>query len=219
MSTSETTPVSQKKNRKAHPRLESSLPVLEKLAALYPQLFGATFLPLKRGIFQDLLAAHTDAFDKDGLKAALAAHTRSTRYLIALADGKMRHDLLGQAVEVLAPEHTHHALIEVFRRRQSRTQDNLKPLLLQRVVQTLETSGLAPDVYAERVRTRDEAANALLDEALALARERTARAEALLRAFSASGQTIEAFSDMYGLNPQETRLQLERARTSQVLVS
>jgi DNA excision repair protein ERCC-2 len=33
-------------------------PVLEQLAALYPALFGAVFLPLKRGIFQDLLAAH-----------------------------------------------------------------------------------------------------------------------------------------------------------------
>ena len=33
-------------------------PALEQLAALYPHLFGAVFRPLKRGIFQDILAAH-----------------------------------------------------------------------------------------------------------------------------------------------------------------
>ena len=37
-------------------------PVLEKMAALYPHMFGATFLPMKRGIFQDLLDAHPDVF-------------------------------------------------------------------------------------------------------------------------------------------------------------
>lgn len=215
MSTTEQTPVPRKKARKTHPKLESSLPVLEKMAALYPQLFGTAFLPLKRGIFQDLLAAHPDAFDKEALKAALSAHTRSTRYLNAVASGQMRHDLQGQPVEAMAPEHIHHALLEVFRRRQSRTQENLKPQLLERMVQTLEASGLASDAYADKVRTRDEAANAILEEALALARERGAKGEALLRAFNASGQTVEAFADMYGLGQEATRQTLERARALQ----
>ena len=56
-------------------------PVLEQLADLYPHLFGAVFRPLKRGIFQDLLAAHPDAFEREALKVALGIHTRSTRYL------------------------------------------------------------------------------------------------------------------------------------------
>jgi sRNA-binding protein len=215
MSTTEQPSAPQKKVRKAHPKLENSLPVLEKMAAMYPQLFGAAFLPLKRGIFQDLLAAHPDAFDKEALKAALSTHTRSTRYLNAVASGQMRHDLQGAAVEAMAPEHIHHALLEVFRRRQNRTQDNLKPHLLERMVQTLEASGLSPEAYAEKVRTRDESANAILDEALALARERGAKGEALLRAFSASGQTVEAFADMYGLSTQETQRTLERARALQ----
>ena len=54
-------------------------PVLEQLAGLYPHLFGAVFRPLKRGIFQDLLAAHPDAFEREALKVALGIHTRSTR--------------------------------------------------------------------------------------------------------------------------------------------
>ena len=74
-----------------------ALPVLEKLAALYPHLFGDMFLPLKRGIFQDLLAAHPDAFERETLKDALAFHTRSTRYLSSVAAGHQRHDLQGQA--------------------------------------------------------------------------------------------------------------------------
>ena len=80
-------------------------PVLEQLAGLYPHLFGAVFRPLKRGIFQDLLAAHPDAFEREALKVALGIHTRSTRYLQAVAAGEKRHDLQGQPVEAMAPEH------------------------------------------------------------------------------------------------------------------
>ena len=60
---------------------------------------------------------------------------------------------------------------------------------------------------------RDEATNTLVAEALAEADARTARDEALLRAFEASGQTSEAgFADMYGMNPRQVAQQLERAR-------
>lgn len=192
-----------------------ALPVLEKLAALYPHLFGDMFLPLKRGIFQDLLAAHPDAFERETLKEALAFHTRSTRYLSSVAAGHQRHDLQGQAVEAMAPEHVHHALLEVFRRRQGRANEDLRPKLIERIVQALEASGLSREAYAELVRSRDEAANAALDEALAEAAARSAKDEALLRAFEASGQkTVQAFADMYGMDPRAATLSLNRARRS-----
>src|SRR5262245_37555053 len=79
-------------------------PVLESLAQHYPHLFGEVFRPLKRGIFQDLLAAHPDLLERDSLKEALAQHTRSTRYLVSVAAGMSRHDLAGEAVEGMAPE-------------------------------------------------------------------------------------------------------------------
>ncbi|MCF8212099.1 MAG: ProQ/FINO family protein [Rhodoferax sp.] len=189
-------------------------PVLEQLAALYPPLFGSVFLPLKRGIFQDLLAAHPDAFDKEGLKAALAFHTRSTRYLSAVASGQQRHDLQGDAVEAMAPEHVHHALLEVFRRRQMRTEESLQPKLVQRIVQAFEASGLSAQAYVELVRSRDLSANALLEEALVQAQTRSAKNEALLRAFEASGKTVESFAEMYGMNPREVEPMLARARTT-----
>ena len=189
-----------------------ALPVLEKLAALYPHLFGDMFLPLKRGIFQDLLAAHPDAFERETLKDALAFHTRSTRYLSSVAAGHQRHDLQGQAVEAMAPEHVHHALLEVFRRRQGRANEDLRPKL---IVQAFEASGLSREAYAELVRSRDEDANAALDEALAEAAARSAKDEALLRAFEASGQkTVQAFADMYGIDPRAATLSLNRARRS-----
>jgi len=192
-----------------------ALPVLEKLAALYPHLFGDMFLPLKRGIFQDLLAAHPDAFERETLKEALAFHTRSTRYLSSVAAGHQRHDLLGQAVEAMAPEHVHHALLEVFRRRQGRANEDLRPKLIERIVQAFEASGLSREAYAELVRSRDEAANAVLDEALAGAAARSAKDEALLRAFEASGQkTVQAFADMYGMDPRAATTSLNRARRS-----
>lgn len=192
-----------------------ALPVLEKLAALYPHLFGDMFLPLKRGIFQDLLAAHPDAFERETLKDALAFHTRSTRYLSSVAAGHQRHDLQGQAVEAMAPEHVHHALLEVFRRRQGRANEDLRPKLIERIVQAFEASGLSREAYAELVRSRDEDANAALDEALAEAAARSAKDEALLRAFEASGQkTVQAFADMYGMDPRVATLSLNRARRS-----
>ena len=189
-------------------------PALEQLAALYPQLFGAVFLPLKRGIFQDLLAAHPDAFEREALKQALGIHTRSTRYLQCVAAGQQRHDLQGQPVEAMAPEHIHQALLEVHRRRQGRSSEDLLPKLRARIVANIEASGLSREEYAERVRTRDEAANALLDEALAELAAKIAREEALLCTFEASGKkSVDEFADMYGMDPRAVLRSLHNART------
>jgi sRNA-binding protein len=187
-------------------------PALEQLAGLYPHLFGAVFLPLKRGIFQDLLEAHPELFERDALKAALGIHTRSTRYLQSVAAGEKRHDLAGQPVEDMAPEHVHHALLEVFRRRKARAGEDVLPKLRKRMIQAFEASGLTREAYTELVTGRDEAANAILQEAFAEWAARNAKDEALMRAFEASGQTLDAFADMYGMDPRQTGQMLERAR-------
>ena len=187
-------------------------PLLEELAALYPHLFGAVFRPLKRGVFQDLLAAHPEKFEREALKAALGIHTRSTRYLQAVAAGEKRHDLAGQPVEAMAPEHVHHALLEVYRRKKARATEDLLPKLRSRMLAAFEASGLTREDYTALVASRDESANAILEEAFAEWAERNARCEALLRAFEASGQTLEAFADMYGMAPRAAGQQIERAR-------
>ena len=192
-------------------------PVLEQLAELYPGLFGAVFLPLKRGIFEDLMQAHPGVLDREALKAGLAIHTRSTRYLQSVAAGLQRHDLSGKAVEAMAPEHVHHALMEVFRRRQARGGEDLRPKLVSRLIQAFEASGLSREDYEVRVRGRDETANALLDEALAEAAARRARDEALLRAFENAGQTVEGFAGLYGLDPRDALQTLARARQRRAL--
>ena len=186
--------------------------MLDQLATLVPVLFGETLLPLKRGIFEDLLAAHPEALDKESLKAALGLHARSTRYLTVVASGLPRHDLSGQPVEDLTPEQVHHALIEVFRRRGARSREDLRPKLRQRILQAYEASGLPRDEYAQRVHGRDEEVNQLTSDALAEAATRAAREEALLRAFDASGKTLEAFADMYGMHVLDANRTLERAR-------
>lgn len=186
--------------------------MLVQLAELYPALFGDAPLPLKRGIFQDLQDAHPGLFTKDDLKAALALHTRATRYLQAVASGQARHDLAGQVVEAMAPEHVHHALIEVFRRRQQRTDEDLRPQLRRRLLVAIEASGLSREDYAQRMSGRDDALNTLLDEVLAEAAARAAKDEAQWRAFEASGQTVAAFADMYGLNPREVSQALARVQ-------
>ena len=190
-------------------------PVLEKLFELYPKLFGARFLPLKLGIFHDLLARHPDAFKKDELKLAMGQHARSTRYLECVAAGLARHDLDGLAVEPVAPEHVHHAILEVFRRRQARSKDDLKPRLTQRLKQAIENSGLTADDYADLVRVQDEATNALLDDALSELKAEAAKREALMVTFTASGKTEAEFADMYGMNLKLVSSVLARVRADE----
>lgn len=193
----------------------ASSPVLERLFELYPHLFGAQFLPLKLGVFQDLLARHPDEFKKDELKLAMGQHARSTRYLESVAAGLARHDLDGQAVEPVSPEHVHHAIFEVFRRRQVRAREDLRPRLRIRLMQAVEASGLTLEDYAERVRVQDESANALLDEALSALKLEAAKRDALMAAFKASGRTEAEFADMYGMHPAEVTSVLERVRRDQ----
>ena len=185
-------------------------PALERLFELYPKLFGAHFLPLKLGVFQELLARHPDDFKKDDLKLAMGQHARSTRYLESVAAGHARHDLDGNVVEAVAPEHVHHALLEIFRRRQARTPEDLRPRLRVRLMEAIETSGLSREAYADLMRVQDEATNALLDEAVAELGLEVAKREALVRTFEASGKTVAEFSDMYGLNAAEVTSVVER---------
>lgn len=190
-------------------------PVLERLFELYPHLFGAQFLPLKLGVFHELMARHPDDFKKDALKLAMGQHARSTRYLESVAAGHPRHDLDGQPVEPVAPEHVHHAILEIFRRKQLHAKEDLRPRLVQRLMAAAEASGLSREAYAERVRVQDEATNALVDEALAELGAQAAKREALVRAFEASGKTVGEFADMYGMQLQEVVATLERVRRDQ----
>lgn len=187
-------------------------PVLQQLAGWYPKLFGEQPRPLKRGIYADLLAAQPEGLDAEGLKAALALHTRSTRYLSSVAAGQARHDLAGQAVEAMAPEHVLHALLEVHRRRQARSQEDLKPKLRQRIAQAFEASGLSREDYAALLPSRDPAVQALFDQALDEAAARAAKDAALHRAYSASGLEPAAFADSYGLPAAEVQRMLERVK-------
>ncbi len=194
---------------KAPARPREVHPVLEKLFELYPKMFGAKFLPLKLGAFQDLLAQNPEVFKRDELKVA-----RSTRYLESVAAGHPRHDLQGEPVEPVAPEHVHHAIMEVFRRRQARSREDLRPGVRARLMEAIEASGLGRAEYLEKVRAQDELTQALLDEAFAEMAVQHAKREALKRAFDASGKTVAQFAAMYGMDPAEVAATLERVRAA-----
>lgn len=193
-------------------RSRSVQPVLEKLFELYPHLFGPKFLPLKLGIFQELLATHPEHFERASLKVALGLHTRSTRYLQSVAAGNQRHDLQGVAVEDVAPEHVYLALLELFRRRQGRSREDLRPKLRAQLIAAFEASGLARQEYLARVQTKDATANTVLEEAFAEYDQKLAKQEALRRAFDSSGKTLAEFADMYGLDERDVSAALDRNR-------
>lgn len=179
-------------------------PLLHKLFELYPRLFGARFLPLKIGVFEDLRAAHPDALPADELKVALGLHTRSTRYIEAVAAGLARHDLQGQAVEPVAPEHVHHAILELYKRRSGKAPDQARERAVAQLAAAIEASGLGREGYRERFTAADDTVHAMLEEALALVGQKEARREALRNAFQASGKTVAEFAEMYGLDAKET---------------
>jgi ProP effector len=180
-------------------------PLLEKLFELYPRLFGARFLPLKVGIFKDLVAAHPEALPAADLKVALGLHTRSTRYIEAVAAGLPRHDLQARPVEPVAPEHVHHAILELYKRRSGKAPERARQHAAQQLAAAIEASGLSREDYRERFTSPDENLQSLLEEALSIVAERRARREALQNAFTASGKTVVEFAEMYGLDPAETK--------------
>ena len=192
-------------------------PVLQQLFELYPKMFGARFLPLKLGVFQDLLALHPELFKRDELKVALGLHARSTRYLESVASGLQRHDLNGEPVEPVAPEHVHHAIMEVFRRRQSRSGQDLRPYARVQLIEAIETSGLSREDYRLCIRQQDEVSTALLDEAFAELAGQAARREALRKTFEASGKSVAEFADMYGMDAAEVTRTMERAKAAQAM--
>ena len=190
-------------------------PVLQQLFALYPKMFGAQFLPLKLGVYQDLLALHPEVFKREELKVALGLHARSTRYLESVASGLQRHDLNGEPVEPVSPEHVHHAIMEVFRRRQARSNQDLRPYARAQLIEAIEASGLSREDYLLSIRQQDDVSTALLDDAFAELAEQAAKRDALRRMFEASGKTVAEFADMYGMDPDEVARTLERSRVAQ----
>lgn len=180
-------------------------PLLHKLFELYPRLFGARFLPLKLGVFEDLVAAHPEALPAADLKVALGLHTRSTRYIEAVASGVARHDLQGKPVEPVAPEHVHHAILELYRRRKAKAPEQARERAVAQLAAAVEASGLSREDYRERFTSADDELHSMLEEALAVVAQKRARREALQNAFQASGKTLAEFAEMYGLDAKEAK--------------
>lgn len=180
-------------------------PLLQKLFELYPRLFGARFLPLKLGVFEDLVAAHPQALPAAELKVALGLHTRSTRYIEAVASGVARHDLQARPVEPVAPEHVHHAILELYKRRSRNAPERARQQAVEQLAAAIEASGLGREAYRERFTSLDDDLQSLLEDALSIAAQKGARREALQNAFKASGKTVVEFAEMYGLDPAEAK--------------
>jgi hypothetical protein len=111
--------------------------------------------------------------------------------------------LQGVAVGPVAPEHVHLSIVELYRRRQARTQEDLRPKLHRQFAAALEASGLSNPDYLALVQTHDAQADdvvqKVLQEVFTDRANRLAKETALMQAFEASGKTPQEFSDMYGL--------------------
>ena len=180
-------------------------PLLHKLFELYPRLFGARFLPLKIGVFEDLVAAQPTALPAAELKVALGLHTRSTRYIESVASGLARHDLQARPVEPVAPEHVHHAILELYKRRSGKAPQQARQNAVEQMAAAIEASGLSREDYRERFTSPDDNLHSLMEDALSIVAQKRARREALQNALAASGKPIAEFAEMYGLDPMEAK--------------
>jgi ProP effector len=185
-------------------------PLVLQLRNLYPAVFGKQALPLKLGVFHELLAQHPDIFEAKALREALGQHTRSTRYLEQVATCYKRHDLQGNPVEDLAPEHVHQAIMEVARRDRNGRSAASQAQLRLRLRNAFEASGLSRGEYAEQVKPPLEAWNALLDQAYSEHGATSAKREALRKAFEASGLSPAQFAEMYGMDAATITASLEQ---------
>jgi ProP effector len=91
--------------------------VAERLAALFPALFGAAPQPLKLRIQADIQQRSPGIFTKKSLSIFLHRHTTSTAYLKALSAAPQRVDLDGQPAGEVAEEHRQAAAVELERRK------------------------------------------------------------------------------------------------------
>jgi ProP effector len=158
---------------------------------------------------------HPEHFQRDTLKAALGVHTRSTRYLQCVAAGKARHDLHGVAGDPVAPEHIYLAILELHRRRQMRSKEDLSPQLSKQIKAAFAASGLSGSDYLARLLVAHEDAHPALQEAIAEQSQKLARQEALFTTFEASGKSPEEFADMYGMPLRDVKHAIEGHRRTQ----
>src|SRR3569832_1964170 len=95
--------------------------------------------------------------------------------------------------------------MEGFRRRQQRSKEDLKPWVVSRLVNAIDASELSRDDYLARVNPNSDEAFALVQDAFAEIAARTAKREALKRAYVSSGKSGEEFAQMYGLSVAEAK--------------
>ncbi|HSV81564.1 MAG TPA: hypothetical protein VLK85_20395 [Ramlibacter sp.] len=112
------------------------------------------------------------------MRSALAVHYRSDCACL-------RHNLQGKPVEPVAPEHVHHAILELYKRRSGKAPEQARQL--PRALH-----------LARRQRAFDARGR------LTMVAQR-ARREALQNAFKASGKTVAEFAEMYGLDLMEAK--------------
>jgi ProP effector len=111
-------------------------------------------------------------------------------------------------VEPVAPEHVHHAILELYKRRSGKTPERARQQAVQQLAAWIEASGLSRDACRERFTSPHDDLQSLLEDALSMVAQKNARREALQNAFKASGKTVAGFAEMYGLELTEAKRML-----------
>ena len=82
-----------------------------------PLVKGEAVMPLKQGIYEDLLHAFPDA-NPERLRPALGRYTRSLTYLHVLRQGGDRHDMDGSPAGEITDGHREYAAVQFEQQRE-----------------------------------------------------------------------------------------------------
>src|SRR5205085_2676522 len=98
-----------------------------------------------------------------------------------------------------------YAILELYKRRSSKAPEQARKHAIEQLAAAIEASGMSREDYRERFSSPDDKLQSLLEEALAIVAQKSARREAVQNAFRASGKTVAEFAEMYGLDPAEAK--------------
>ena len=153
----------------------------ERLAVLFPALFGAAPQPLKLRIQADIQQRAPGVFSKKALSAFLHRYTTGNAYLKAMQTAPERVDLDGQPAGAVAEEHRAAAVAEWQRRRTLQDERRAAERATQRQAQ--RDAGAARQLAQQ--------ARHMADEAQRMLREAQRQAQDAQRAVQTQQRVVE----------------------------
>ncbi len=185
------------------------------LRNIYPTIFK-TVVPLKIGIFHDLLAAHQDELPRGKLYGFLGRHTSTVAYLSAVAKGGPRFAMDGSIFGEVTEDERLHALgkLDEIRKEEEESGD-LARKKRSELRKAFAASGLKAKPYAEAIGMDLPLFNRVMERAKSEHAERQAKRQNLVAKFKTSGLGESEFAASQKMSVAALKRAIQKVATSE----